>query len=85
MNKKIIVILFACLSLMFISCKNQSSSETVSADSQLTNSMGSVILRDEGAEPVVIDAEKKEVIIAAEVNGKYFNSPTRHGVVFDMG
>lgn len=85
MNKKIIVILSACLSLMFISCKNQSSSETVSADSQLTNSMGSVILRDEGAEPVIIDAEKKEVIIAAEVNGKYFNSPTRHGVVFDMG
>lgn len=85
MYKKII--LFACLTLMLISCGNQSSSASANAssNSQLTNSMGSVILRDEGAEPVIIDAEKKEVIIAAEVNGKYFNSPTRHGVVFDMG
>ena len=65
MNKKIIVILYACLSLMFISCGNQSSSASANAssNSQLTNSMGSVILRDEGAEPVIIDADKKEVII----------------------
>ena len=79
------IILFACLSLMLISCGNQSS-ENSSADTQLTNSMGSVILRDEGAEPVIIDADKKEIIIEAIVNGKYFNSPSRHhGIVFEGG
>ena len=86
MYKKII--LFACLSLMLISCGNQSSSASVNAssNSQLTNSMGSVILRDEGAEPVIIDADKKEIIIEAIVNGKYFNSPSRHhGIVFEGG
>ena len=83
MYKKII--LFACLSVMLISCGNQSS-ENSSADTQLTNSMGSVILRDEGAEPVIIDADKKEIIIEAIVNGKYFNSPSRHhGIVFEGG
>lgn len=86
MYKKII--LFACLTLMLISCGNQSSSASANAssNSQLTNSMGSVILRDEGAEPVIIDADKKEVIIEAIVNGKYFNSPSRHhGIVFEGG
>ncbi|WP_281815592.1 YdjY domain-containing protein [Brachyspira pilosicoli] len=86
MYKKII--LFSCLSLMLISCGNQSSSASANAssNSQLTNSMGSVILRDEGAEPVIIDADKKEVIIEAIVNGKYFNSPSRHhGIVFEGG
>ena len=83
MYKKII--LFACLSVMLISCGNQSS-ENSSADTQLTNSMGNVILRDEGAEPVIIDADKKEIIIEAIVNGKYFNSPSRHhGIVFEGG
>ncbi len=82
------IILFACLSLMLISCGNQSSSASANAssNSQLTNSMGSVILRDEGAEPVIIDADKKEIIIEAIVNGKYFNSPSRHhGIVFEGG
>ncbi len=70
---------------MLISCGNQSS-QNVSTDAQLTNSMGSVILRDDGAEPVIIDADKKEVIIEAIVNGKYFNSPSRHhGIVFEGG
>lgn len=83
MYKKII--LFACLSLMLISCGNQSS-QNASTDSQLTNSMGSVILRDEGAEPVIIDADKKEIIIEAIVNGKYFTNPSRHhGIVFEGG
>ena len=86
MYKKII--LFSCLSLMLISCGNQSSSASANAssNSQLTNSMGSVILRDEGAEPVIIDADKKEVIIEAIVNGKYFTNPSRHhGIVFEGG
>ena len=87
MNKKFILTLFVCLlfvSLM-VSCNKQSSSSSAASNTELTNSMGSVILRDEGAEPVIIDIEKKEVIVPAEVNGKYFNSPTRHGVVFDRG
>ena len=91
MNKRIILTLSACL-LLIISCSKQSSSKAESENTaatetkeELTNSMGSVILRDEGAEPVIIDIEKKEVIVPAEVNGKYFNSPTRHGVVFDRG
>ncbi|WP_456059460.1 YdjY domain-containing protein [Brachyspira pilosicoli] len=86
MYKKII--LFSCLTLMLISCGNQSSSASANAssNSQLTNSMGSVILRDEGAEPVIIDADKKEVIIEAIVNGKYFTNPSRHhGIVFEGG
>ena len=34
----------------------------------------------------IIDADKKEVIIEAIVNGKYFNSPSRHhGIVFEGG
>ena len=88
MNKRIILTLSACL-LLIISCSKQSSSKAESENTaatetkeELTNSMGSVILRDEGAEPVVINIEKKEVIVPAEVNSQYFNSPTRHGLAF---
>lgn len=77
MKNKIILVLFA---IVIASC-----SKTSRNTEELTNSMGSSILRDSGAVPVIIDAEKKEVIVEAEVNGKYFNSPTRHGVVFEGG
>ena len=77
MKNKIILVLFA---IIIASC-----SKTSRNTEELTNSMGSSILRDSGAVPVIIDAEKKEVIVEAEVNGKYFNSPTRHGVVFEGG
>ncbi|GHS86590.1 hypothetical protein AGMMS49957_05000 [Synergistales bacterium] len=36
-------------------------------------------------EPLVINQEKHEIIMQAEVNGKYFDSPTRHGVVYLTG
>ncbi|MEI0604101.1 YdjY domain-containing protein [Brachyspira alvinipulli] len=89
MNKKIILTCLLFVSLI-VSCNKQTAATTDTAaatdsNTELTNSVGSVILRDEGAEPVIIDMEKKEVIVPAEVNGKYFNSPTRHGVVFDRG
>lgn len=77
MKNKIILVVFA---IVIASC-----SKTSRNTEELTNSMGSSILRDSGAVPVIIDAEKKEVIVEAEVNGKYFNSPTRHGVVFEGG
>lgn len=77
MKNKIILVVFA---IIIASC-----SKTSQNTEELTNSMGSSILRDSGAVPVIIDAEKKEVIVEAEVNGKYFNSPTRHGVVFEGG
>lgn len=35
--------------------------------------------------PISIDKEKGEIVVPAEVNGKYFTSPTRHGVVFAGG
>lgn len=59
MYKKII--LFACLTLMLISCGNQSSSASANAssNSQLTNSMGSVILRDEGQSLLLLMLIKK--------------------------
>ncbi|WP_300755029.1 YdjY domain-containing protein [uncultured Brachyspira sp.] len=86
MNKKIIIILSLLSAFMISSCGSKQSGESekiVSGNSQLTNSMGSVILRDEGAVPVVIDKDNKEVIIEATVNGKYFNTPSRHhGIVF---
>lgn len=68
-----------------VNCCGVEEYSITSENNTLTNSMGSIILRDEGAEPVIINADKKEVIVAAEVNGKYFNSPTRHGVVFKGG
>ena len=80
MTNKIILRLLAIFTLSVLaSCSKTSQTE------ELKNSMGSPILRDNGAVPVIIDAEKREVIIEAEVNGKYFNSPTRHGVVFKGG
>ena len=89
MNKKIIIILSLLSAFMFSSCGSKQSEESnnsASENSQLTNSMGSVILRDEGAVPVVIDNDNKEVIIEATVNGKYFNTPSRHhGIVFKGG
>lgn len=89
MNKKIIIILYLLSAFMFSSCGSKQSEESnnsASENSQLTNSMGSVILRDEGAVPVVIDNDNKEVIIEATVNGKYFNTPSRHhGIVFKGG
>ena len=36
-------------------------------------------------EPLVVNREKHEIIMQAEVNGKYFDSPTRHGVVYLTG
>ncbi|WP_304332696.1 YdjY domain-containing protein [Brachyspira innocens] len=89
MNKKIIIILYLLSAFMFSSCGSKQSEESnnsASGNPQLTNSMGSVILRDEGAVPVVIDKDNKEVIIEATVNGKYFNTPSRHhGIVFKGG
>ena len=35
--------------------------------------------------PIAIDREKGEIVVPAEVNGKYFSSPTRHGMVFVGG
>lgn len=35
--------------------------------------------------PVEINKAAKEIIMPAEVNGKYFTEPTRHGVVFLTG
>jgi len=34
---------------------------------------------------IVFNRDKKEVSIIAEVNGKYFTEPTRHGVVYRAG
>lgn len=80
MTNKIILRLLAIFTLSVLaSCSKTSQTE------ELKNSMGNPILRDNGAVPVIIDAEKREVIIEAEVNEKYFNSPTRHGVVFKGG
>ena len=35
--------------------------------------------------PMEINKEAREIVMPAEVNGKYFNEPTRHGVVFLTG
>jgi hypothetical protein len=35
--------------------------------------------------PLEVNREKREIIMQAEVNGKYFASPTRHGVVYAPG
>ena len=88
MKEKIILSFVMCLLFALSSCNKQTSNSNQTADSNevLTNSMGSVILRDEGAEPVIIDADNKEVIIEAVVNGKYFKTPSRHhGIVFKGG
>lgn len=82
MNKKIIFML--CSIFIIVSCSKTQNTGTQNIG-ELKNSMGSVILRDKNAVPVIINSDKKEVIVAAEVNGKYFNSPTRHGVVFQGG
>ena len=37
------------------------------------------------AESLVINVDRKEVKVLAEVNGKYFTEATRHGVVFKGG
>ncbi|GHT01013.1 hypothetical protein AGMMS50276_28160 [Synergistales bacterium] len=44
--------------------------------------MGTALAADE---PLAINKEKREIIMQAEVNGKYFDSPTRHGVVYLTG
>jgi hypothetical protein len=35
--------------------------------------------------PLEVNKEKREIVMQAEVNGKYFSSPTRHGVVYAPG
>ena len=35
--------------------------------------------------PIEVNKEKGEIVVPAEVNGKYFTNPTRHGVVFAGG
>lgn len=40
---------------------------------------------DSASKALQVNKDKKEVIIKAEVNGKYFTEPTRHGVVFKDG
>ena len=37
------------------------------------------------AETMIVDKDKKEITMLAEVNGTYFTEPTRHGVVFKDG
>ena len=38
-----------------------------------------------GYDVVKVDAENKSISFKAQVNGKYFSDPTRHGVVFKDG
>jgi hypothetical protein len=45
---------------------------------------GSVLAADVDL-PLEVNKEKREIIMQAEVNGKYFASPTRHGVVYAPG
>jgi hypothetical protein len=35
--------------------------------------------------PIEVNKEKREVVVQAEVNGKYFDTPTRHGVSYAGG
>jgi hypothetical protein len=35
--------------------------------------------------PLEVNKEKREIVMQAEVNGKYFDNPTRHGVVYAPG
>lgn len=39
----------------------------------------------QSAPQITVNKDKKEVIVPAEVNGKYFTEGTRHGVVFKDG
>lgn len=69
MKKIIVSLLTLVLALGFTAC---SSSNSKDRDNTKT-------------EKVVVNKEKKEVIVPAEVNGKYFTEGTRHGVVFKDG
>ena len=40
---------------------------------------------DTASNELVVNKDKKEIIMKAEVNGKYFTESTRHGVVFKDG
>ena len=35
--------------------------------------------------PIEVNKEKREVVVRAEVNGKYFDTPTRHGISYAGG
>jgi hypothetical protein len=53
--------------------------------SALAASLSSPAWAVAGDLPVEVNAEKHEVVMQAEVNGKYFDTPTRHGVVYRAG
>lgn len=40
---------------------------------------------DTASNALIVNKDKKEIVMKAEVNGKYFTESTRHGVVFKEG
>lgn len=69
MKKILLAMLTIVMAFSFVSCGSSKPKEEAK----------------ETSEKVVVNKEKKEVIVPAEVNGKYFTEGTRHGVVFKNG
>lgn len=76
--KKLLSILTMLVLVIAVSVGCSSNPQSSSTDKNNNNAK-----KNEGV--LVVNKEKKEVKILAEVNGKYFTERTRHGVVFKDG
>lgn len=76
--KKLLSILTMLVLVIAVSVGCSSKPANTTADKNDSNAK-------KDAEVLVVNKDKKEVKILAEVNGKYFTESTRHGVVFKDG
>jgi len=80
-------LLIMAISLAVVGCEQQNQ---VKPEDSATGQDETVAALAEGEETssdpnIVFNLDKKEVTVLAEVNGKYFTEPTRHGVVYAGG
>ncbi|MDF9409996.1 YdjY domain-containing protein [Pelotomaculum isophthalicicum JI] len=79
--KKALSIVLTLLFIMVLSAGCNSQSATQSATTNKEFKLGELT----DAKTMVVNKDKKEIQILAEVNGKYLTESTRHGVVFKDG
>lgn len=75
--KKVFLILLVGLAILLTACG--------SSGNPKTGAGGKTVAGVSRENPLLVNKEQKTVTIYTEVNGKYFTTPTRHGIVFKDG
>ncbi|MEN6327739.1 MAG: YdjY domain-containing protein [Syntrophomonas sp.] len=79
--KKVLSLVLMLILIMVVAGGCSKSTAPTSTDAAKEFKLGDL----SDSKPLFVNKEKKEVQYLAQVNGKYFTEPTRHGIVFKDG